>query len=449
MVNGEYVTMRLVGDGTNVAYAGLDLDAFVLPTNNDQFTIQEYSDAIVGTLPVAYTLFSFDATSDSIIEATSLIGTTFTYTSSVTPTTATITAATAVGVLTSQVGVELVDGVSELEVISTTETGNEIGCTQLEVWSQTVDYVEKLIGRGDIDNSEMSYLGVDVMLNCCESGVESFKLAPIYDFTLSASDCAQDELGTIVVIGPDSYQLWETTVTLGGIDTSVITELRYSGANRNFPNTMQVNGGTPVNEFRVQYLMPDTLPVPVVPETYLIQVTNSAGFVYNIQYTLTPASMFTPGTCDNISFEFDSISYPENPCYVSVVEDVDRTYLLIDSQLYNGCLGDEEVLESMADGIYQVTLSDSGISNEFVTGCEFVNCETRCLVIEALAKECDPIISIVYDALVDSRVCDNVTCQNLCDLYEMLQALLSACDCAKYSNNKVQKKPCKTCKGGW
>jgi hypothetical protein len=150
-----------------------------------------------------------------------------------------------------------------------------------------------------------------------------------------------------------------------------------------------------------------------------------------------------------LTLEITDIEYPVNPCYVTITEEDTMTKLVIDSQLYFGCIDLEvDALEAITDGIYTVTLSDSGISNEFVTGCQFVNCETRCLIVEALAKECNPVIAILYDALVDADYCQNVTCENYCDIYEMLQSLLVECDCANYSNNKTAKKPCKTCRGG-
>ena len=190
--------------------------------------------------------------------------------------------------------------------------------------------------------------------------------------------------------------------------------------------------------------MPDGYVPPLVVEEYTVEITTTAGFVYLIEFTFTPDFLIPLGGCGN-TIEITNITYPENPCYVEVIEDVDRTYLSIDSQLYYGCNDSElDELEAMSDGVYQVTIGDSGLSNEYVTGCEFVDCETYCLVLQALANECDPIVVILYDALKNATDCNNISCQNYCDLYEMLLAKLEECDCLVYANKPVKtvKKPC-------
>ena len=121
--------MRLVGDGTNIAYVGLDVDVFILPENNVQFDTQEYTASIVGTYPgISYTSFEFDATNDAIVDDTSVIGAVFshTYTSN---STAELTGITTEGNVYTTIGVEIldVDNLRELIVDSVDE------CTKLEV----------------------------------------------------------------------------------------------------------------------------------------------------------------------------------------------------------------------------------------------------------------------------------------------------------------------------
>ena len=439
--NGFSCNIRILSDGANVFYAGINIDVFILPENNIQFATSGYTEALVGSSTATYTAFTFDATSDAIIDDTSSIPVVFSHTYNSNKT-ATIGATTIVGSLSTTIGVEPY-GVGCKDPILKDLIVNSVGeCTGLEVWSQTVNYVEKLIGRGDVDNSSMSYLQVDTVINCCESGATSFKLAPLYEFSLAASNCVQDE-GHTIVVGADLYDVWNTTVTLSGIDLSLISSLKYSGWDRTQPTVLQLENIPPINTFVVEYLLPAVNPLaPVIIDTFIVEVTTVAGFVYTFSYELTPNN-----TCSNIEFEIVSITYPENPCYVEIIEDVDRTYLSIDSQLLFGCIDTNTVaLEAMTDGIYTISLQDSGISNEIVSGCEFVNCDTRCQIIEALAKQCDPVIVMLYDALVDAKECNNITCENMCDLYEMLQALLSACNCTNYANRVVEKKPCKTCK---
>lgn len=434
---GEYTHIIVRGDGTNIAYVGVDIDVFILPENNVQFDVQEYTASIVGTYPgISYTTYNFDATNDTVIDSTASAEVVFSHTYNA-DSTAKINVVTSVGNIDTTIGVQTltISSLSELIVNSESE------CTELEIWSQTANYVEKLVARGDVDNSEMEYLGVTITMNCCESEAKEFKLAPLYQFSLNNTTCEEDELSPVTVNGY-SYLLYNTNMVLSGIDPSVIAELRFDGGNRNTPGTLVVNTNSPVTEFTVQYLMPNEIPVPpVVTEDYTIVITTTAGFEYTINYRITPNFLSAPGSCA-IGIEINNVTYPENPCYVTVVEDLDRTYLNIDSQLYYGCLENDEELEAMSDGIYTVEVNDSGISNEFVTGCEFVNCDTYCLVLKALANECDPVIQIIYDALVGAKDCDVISCQNYCDLYEMLLALLEECDCVSYTNNKVSKQPC-------
>jgi hypothetical protein len=432
---GETTDIIIIGDGVNIAYAGVDIDVFILPENNIQFDIKSYTADIIGTYGIInYTNYELDATSNAVIDYTASADVVFSHTYSLNNV-AKIDVTNDAGVVVTTIGVEILD-ISSLEELI---VNSEESCTELEVWSETVNYIEKLVGRGDVDNSSMTYLGVTVTTNCCIAEQKEFKLAPVYDFSLSNSTCLEDETSPILIDG-FSYQLWNTVVTLNGIDPSIIDTLKFSGGNRNFPSLLTVNTNTPVTQFTVQYVMPNEIPVPpLVIESYIIEITTTAGFVYTIYYDLTPNFINTPGSCD-VTFTITDITYPENPCYVTIVEDADRTYLNIDSQLYYDCTNDD--LVAMSDGIYQVVLSDSGISNEEVIGCEFVDCETYCLIIKALASECNPIINIIYDSLKASTNCIELTCQNYCDLYEMLLALLEECNCITYTNNKSVSKPC-------
>ncbi len=68
---------------------------------------------------------------------------------------------------------------------------SENECKELVAYSETKDYLDKLVGR--TPNDTMFNLKTDVTINCCNTAKFSFDLAPHYNFTVTSSDCTNKD----------------------------------------------------------------------------------------------------------------------------------------------------------------------------------------------------------------------------------------------------------------
>jgi hypothetical protein len=430
--------IAIVKSGADVTFIGHTVDSFVLADGLTEFTISDDAQIIDGAPVIstpAYTQYDFDKENDSVVDSTSASPTTFshTYTSVGVTAKLLVQGGLAPFILFTEISFNpIIENPKDLDI----SIDNE--CKVITVFSETENYLSKLVGRGDLDNSTMSKLDVTLTKNCCTSQATTVSLCPTYNLNLihPASYTATGVYLPGYYGSPTrSFEIYEAVMTITGIDASVISSITYTSRGDGTSTTV-TNFTNPV-EITVEVLIESTQPNPPgygltgveETQTNTIQITNTAGCTYTITYTLSLAGNLVTV----MDFNIDSIDFPDYPCGVTVTEEPSNTTLSIDSNFgTNNC---DAELEAFADGILQVTLNDSGISNESVSNCVFVNCETYCLVVEALSNGCNPFIGILYDALVYSANCPDVTCQNLCDLYEIFAAYMEQCDCTIYQNN--------------
>ena len=422
---------RIVKSGADVAFYAINVDAFILAGRLVEFTpidnVEIISGAPVFTTP-AYTEYWFDKENDGVwdIQDNSGVIPTFTHiygTSTYEAKIANLNAS-----VYTEVGFNPVTTGKELVVTSLNN------CTQLSAYSETEDYLSRLVNRGDLDNSDMEYLEVTLTTNCCTTEALTCILYPLYDISISQG--AYTNTGVDVdnadwplsCPGTDTYRIFTVPITISGIDVSNVGSIQYT--KRGIAGYSTATGTLTVTvEVLIEGYGMSACGVQV-SQTNTILITTNEGHVYTVVYTLSDN-----GGIISMDLTIDSITTPTtdelNPCGLTITEEPSNTVLY----LTPGNFGIDT--DTLPDGIYQITINDSGISNETISNCTFVNCETYCLVIKALANECPTSISILYEALVYSANCDNVSCQNLCDLYEMLTSMIDDCDCTILSNNQI------------
>jgi len=425
----------VINDGLgNISIIMIGIEPVILPSGLIAYELTENEELVLGatiygTSPF-FTTYQLDYTNNGVYDVSQgdldTIYNTFTGTSTIISklSITDIVNVIPINQLFTQVAFEPVkENLIELSV-----TGNE-DCTLLTVYSETVNYVEKLIARGDVDNSEMEFLGLTIDQNCCNNQLE-FQLAPRYQFTLTEVPASAVATPTSITLSGFDYDVYHSDILIGGIDMDIVESITYTKGYNS--NTTTFTSSTLTLE-NVEYLIEDPIGggSPVIVENKTITITTNAGFVYIINYTITPA--FTIPT--SIDIEITSVTYPDFPDGISIVENSDNTSITISPEIYD--------LDTFYDGVYTITMSDSDISNSFVTGCTFVDCETYCLIIKALANNCNPFIKILYDALKNFNNCFNIPCKNICELYAYLESLLDECDCTIYHNNvKSKNKRC-------
>lgn len=304
-------------------------------------------------------------------------------------------------------------------------------CTIINVSSETSDMVEKLVGRANVDNSSMEYLEVKLDVNCC-TVVNSLKLAPTYDLGLSIDTLSYQATVTTMNVSGNSYRIYTVELSLTGISSSIISSIAYTaGANSNTTVTTITNTPTPIpvsNQMTIQFLMenPPLSGFPVIVENKTITITTVEGYVYVLPFTATPNHL-----SGEITIVIGTITYPAYPTGVSVILNTGST----DIQFESTILG--TTYTTFYDGVYTFTLNDSGISNTYISGCAFIDCETYCLIIGALANGCSPYIKIMYDALNNFANCNSIPCTGICEIYAYLETLLNECDCSMNFSSSI------------
>jgi hypothetical protein len=435
--------IAIIKSGANVSFLGHTIDSFVLPNSLTEFTISDDIQIINGTPVItspAYGQYDFDKENNLVIDDTSAVPTTFsnTYTTNGVTARLSVQGGLAPFILFTEIAFDpVIENPKELVILKADD------CTTLTVYSETEDYLPKLVGRGDLDNSSMTKLDVTLTRNCCTAEATILTLCPTYDLAITQTDpyvatgtYLADYLGTGI-----DYEIYEATMTLTGIDAAVISSITYT--NRGDTTSTTVTSFTEPPQITVQVIIETTglggsLTGVELDQTNTIEITTTTGCIYTITYTLSLAGNIEGGGFTVMNLTLDSIDYPELPCGVTITNEPYNTTLTVNSAAFGYTNCDTDV-EPLPDGVYTITLNDSGLSNETVTNCVFVDCETYCLVINALANDCPASIGILYDALTYQGNCyDYVSCQNLCDLYEMFLSQLELCDCSNYVNNVVR-----------
>lgn len=433
--------IRITKSGSNVLFEGLKVDSFILPNGLVEFTPLDNVVAINGTPTIttpAFTEYWFDKENDAVWDVQDNSGSIPTFSNTYTSTSVTAVVANTNSLVFNQVAFNaIIENPLELIVNST------VDCKTLTAYSETENYLSKLIGRGDIDNSEMTHLGVTLTTNCCTTGSIQYDLPPTYKFELSQGTYVQTGTYLVDYYGTGyNYEVNDVPFTLTGIDPSIVTSIVYTNRGES-TNTTTITSFTDPISFNVEVLIETDEPNPPgypvtgsqVSQTNTITILTTKGFTYVITYTLSDPFV------TQMTLTIDSIVYEEYPCDIIVTAEPSNTILTLTSSAFNLSECGKDTI-ALPDGIYQITLNDSGISNETVTGCKFVDCETYCLIIKAIASGCDPSVGILYNALTYSDNCIDVSCQNLCDLYEILNSLLEECDCTLYKNNVKSTIPC-------
>lgn len=428
--------IRIIKSTADVIMQGLLVDSFILPDGLVEFTPIDNVVIIDGSPVInspAFTEYWFDKENDAVWDIQDNSG--------VIPTFSNIyTVLTNVKAKIANTNALVFNEISFKPIIENPrnlviDSSND--CKILTAYSETKNYLPKLVNRGNLDNSEMSCLQVTLTTNCCTANEIVYDLPPTYDLSLSQgvytpSSILIDYFGTGI-----NYYVNLAPITINGIDASLIDTIQYT--NRGEVSPLYSISNT--NVFNLEVLIETDDPNPPgypitgseVPQTNRIIITTKKGFVYEIEYLLDNPYGGVPL---QMTLSIISITYPEYPCGITIVNEPSNTVLIVDSHAFNLNDCDNEII-ALPDGIYQITLNDSGISNETISNCLFVDCETYCLIIKALANNCSSTIGILYDALSYSKNCDNVSCQNLCDLYETLMNFLEDCDCTIFQNNIV------------
>jgi hypothetical protein len=422
----------------NVNFIGLNVSAVVASDGLVNFTPSDNVSNIIGTpilnVSPAFTTYDIDFDNDTIYDSSNNDASTFSNTYSTLTSvisgnnkkaTLSLTESTnslILGDIYTEVSFEAVNTLPQDVII------NNINCNTLEAYSPSVNYLNKLVGYGGIDNSDMSTLEVTIDQNCCNVQTV-FNLYPSYNFELTNLNSCTATVNQLTV-GGFLYDIYTMPLQITGIDSSLVKNVKFTkGANS---NTTLVDNGTSLT-IVPEYLLDNPFPSghPLIVENKQIIITTTKDYVYIINFTITPDNVLATCTGESLT----SIVYPDYPEGILVKQDALRaTYIEISSDIYSYVVNNESLF---FDGIYTISLSENAQSSTTVSGCKFIDCQTNCLILKALVNDCDPVISILYDALLQINNCSGISCNNLCDTYAYLESLLNECDCSILQNNSI------------
>lgn len=430
-------TVLIVNDGINLYILGIQLMPYILPNGITVYSLDEHIEVLVGasvyTPPLLFTSYQIDYSNNGTYDVISPNADNQ------------YTKFTTLETVTSRLSVENTSHTIPLDLLYTEASFEAVleepddlivttndSCDLVTVKSQTVDYVEKLMAIADVDNSEMRFLGLTFNQNCCNNLME-IKLAPRYQFNVAFDPSNITVTNRIETVGSNDYRVYLLNVELHGmnISPSYVDSIMYSVGHGSSTSLISTNGITSsiiLEGVEVLSESPVGAGYPIIVENKQVVITTVEGFIYTIDYTITPRHDSVPSFVVDVT----NIIYPPFPDGLTIDQRTDGTYINITPEFLSS--------EYFWDGVYQVTLNDSELSNSYITGCAFMDCETYCIVVAALAKRCNPMIKILYDALKNFKDCPGIPCTNLCDLYRYLETLIDECDCAIYQNNIVKKK---------
>jgi hypothetical protein len=426
-------TALVVSNGVDINVLTLGLNPNVMAEGIVNYELEESFVVVAGAnILTSYTNHYLDLTANGAYDYSQTTNTdiTHTFTSSDRVTTRYTVDNTAVGIAVNTLYVEttytpVVTVGREVIVTSATD------CTYLDTYTFASNVVEKLIGRAGVDNSEMNYLELVANQNCCNTS-STIRLHPTYTFTLTPDAATYLATTTTTVVGGITYNVYTVTLDIGGIAASILSTVTNTNGNNSDTAITSISSFATASVADVEFLVSATLTDPVIVETNQMVITTSGGFSYTVDYTMTPD--FATGT---VTISITNTTYPSYPSGISVIENANSTTIRIESTAVFGSGTTIVNNNVMPDGIYNITYNDSGLSSTNLTGCAFVNCNTYCRVIKALANQCDPVIKIYYDALVNYSQCTTLTCESVCQLYSLLDSKLDECDCSIYQTNTI------------
>lgn len=101
------------------------------------------------------------------------------------------------------------------------------------------------------------------------------------------------------------------------------------------------------------------------------------------------------------------------------VYDEDEEGMVITPALLN------QSTSAIVDDIYYLNLRSDGSTTVYEEYCLFINCATRCQIVNYLGDNLYSNIGQLYNTLIDGETCSDDNCSKFCTIYNHIVALLA------------------------
>ena len=282
--------------------------------------------------------------------------------------------------------------------------------------------------EGDYNYDACDFI-LEVDYNCC--GKKSYPLRVLHDFTTLISGCGEE------TIDGDDYGYFDFTIN-SSLHPGCVEMFNYQSYSNSGSITtiMYPTGFT----FRFYF------PIATTDTTALVEFKTVNGLVYTLSIDLNSIDLLQP--CNSAVTLTDNITYPSTDINTGITYDPGAFTITVNSQTFGQTTFPQNL--PLKEGAYCFTLKGvkaDGVplTNQGPTGQTlyeesatlFVDCNdtVRCQI-ASLAATCDSVEGIwLYDALVLNNDCQNLTCNDICNLYRKLKSFID-------NNCEQPAKPC-------
>jgi hypothetical protein len=221
--------------------------------------------------------------------------------------------------------------------------------------------------------------------NCCEPTL-ILPIRSLYDLSYNIRDCSD--------IGGGNYRF---NIDILNIDVGCVQSYTYPDTN----NVGTVTVENPLDlTFRYDF-------IATGDQSLQVSLTTCTGLTYVLDFTIFIANL--ADVCATVTLGIPVITYPDLPTGVTINGsnqiELDPTALGLSTVF--------------TDGIYFAGLSQTNTSG--ITTAEsdsiFINCNTTCNVINAIAQDNCSNLYLLLDGLIYADDCDTVSYQDKCDIW--------------------------------
>lgn len=261
-------------------------------------------------------------------------------------------------------------------------------CTRLTGTFDSPVALERYIENLQYDGSRLLAAGIccyslELSYNCCEP--VTYQIRALFPLTMELVDCDEADGGVL-------------SFALSGIHLSCISSMYYINP---------LNQRTEITNFRVA---PIAIYLPYrSSQSAYFQIYTCEGLMYQIRVIL---SMNVDEVCSTTIVN-QILTYPTLPQGVSFRQNTNGDWVFLDltPEAFGLPAGEFPI------GIYRASLFQDNIP---LTDDTFVNCGLHCDIATHLVKHPDSIIYNLFQALVNSETCNNLTTEERCQLWSYI-----------------------------
>jgi hypothetical protein len=270
---------------------------------------------------------------------------------------------------------------------------------------------------GDYNNDACDFI-LEVDHNCC--GKKSYPLRVLHDFEVLISGCGEE------TIDGDDYGYFDFTIT-STLAAGCVEKFTYSL----FSDSSEES----IIMYPTAFTFRHYFPIATTDTVTTVEFLTVNGLTYNLEIDIESINLLNP--CNTAAVITETPTYPTTSTNTGLTFNAGSLTIDMNSMTFGQTVFPQGL--PLQAGVYCFTIkgvkSDGvGLTNQGPTGQTlyqesatlFVDCEdTIKCQIASLAATCESVEGIwLYDALIFNNDCQNLTCNDVCNLYRKLKSFI-------------------------